>query len=121
MILDGLIYADSMTRDDWEFLRAKDARNKGGTMDREAGARVPCTPIAPECSGRCGLPAALWIMGPDGLPVPGATVCVECGVRTIREYREKLGETWTLAALNPGRRCEHGLFEQWSDCKECTR
>ena len=60
---------------------------------------------APRCSHytgreRCTALSVVWIHAPGSpLPVPGCWVCREHGEAVITEYREKLGEEWTLQPL----------------------
>lgn len=61
-------------------------------------------PFAPQCSHyeakqRCTNRATVWIAAPDGKLVPGCYVCREHGEACVTEYREKLGETWSLEDL----------------------
>ena len=58
----------------------------------------------PKCStyegdDRCGNPAEVWIVAPDGKDVPGSWACRKHGHRCVTEYRRKLKETWTLRLL----------------------
>ncbi len=50
-------------------------------------------------SVRCGDYAPFWLMDPDGCLNPGGAVCARHGLAITLEYREKLGEVWTLAAI----------------------
>ena len=61
-------------------------------------------PWPPKCShyhgrARCDNLATVWIVAPDGKDVPGAWECEGCASPMIAEYREKLGEKWTMRPL----------------------
>lgn len=53
----------------------------------------------PERGTRCGRPAPFWLIDPDGCMNPGGALCEDHGLAITLEYREKLGEVWTLAAI----------------------
>lgn len=53
----------------------------------------------PRCTGT----ATHWMMTPEGEPCPGGYVCEEHGRAIVAEYRDKLGQAWTI---EPIRRSE---------------
>jgi hypothetical protein len=44
--------------------------------------------------------ATFWLIDPDGKRNPGGWVCRRHGQAIVKEYREKLGEGWTLALID---------------------
>jgi len=62
----------------------------------------------PKCSqyigkNRCENDSVYHVLAPDGSYVPGAWVCKEHGEAIIKEYKEKLGEIWSLHELYGAR------------------
>jgi hypothetical protein len=49
---------------------------------------------------RCERDAVGLLYHWDGKPVPSAFLCRECADEIIAEYREKLGEEWTLRPVD---------------------
>jgi len=37
-----------------------------------------------------------WMYAPDDTPVPGGAMCKKHGERAVKEYAEKLNESWKL-------------------------
>lgn len=62
-------------------------------------------PIRPTCSywpykeARCPRKAEFMLVHPDGGVVPGGYECRQHGEAAVKEYAEKLGETWTLEPI----------------------
>jgi len=50
----------------------------------------------------CQNDATVFYVAPDGEQVPGAGACDMHARRTVLEYRDKMGEVWTLRPV-----CEH--------------
>jgi hypothetical protein len=64
-------------------------------------------PVLPDCiangGGWCRAKGTVWLCGPEGDRVPGATYCVEHGAKLVAEYRRKLDEAWTLEPIEKGQ------------------
>lgn len=66
---------------------------------------VPVMPIPAPCcfwpeGGRCRADATVWLIQPDGEPNPGGYYCRHHGEATVTEYREKIGQRWTLTEIS---------------------
>jgi hypothetical protein len=48
--------------------------------------------------GRCDRPVEVYVVAPDGKRVPGS-YCRPCAEATVSEYKEKLGQEWTIGRL----------------------
>ena len=59
-----------------------------------------CFPTA-DLRSRCPATATHWMVDPKGRDVPGYYICQAHGQRFVDEYREKLGEPWSLRPLHP--------------------
>lgn len=47
----------------------------------------------------CPETATHWLVAPDGALNPGGHVCKGHGLSIIKEFREKIDETWTLIPI----------------------
>lgn len=45
---------------------------------------------------KCDRDGVMLLVAPDGLVVPGVTMCREHAEECVKEYAEKLGERWTM-------------------------
>lgn len=67
-------------------MKAHPATPENATMDR-------CDHWTPT---RCNERGTHWLYAPDGKLCPGGPLCERHGREIVEEYREKLGEPWTL-------------------------
>lgn len=59
--------------------------------EQQAAGPRPCSD--------CGEDAVVWLRSPDGALNPGGYLCQRHADTIVTEYREKLGEIWTLEIL----------------------
>lgn len=55
---------------------------------------------------KCDRDGVMRLIAPDGLVVPGVTMCREHAEECIREYAEKLGERWTMLDVRTDERID---------------